>query len=143
MADWKLRSGVDCSTALIVKVGGIERFLPVLVWKQNKVVVPLMLKALPVIEAAGARKDPETGKLIMPPPEAAMRLFSADILDTMGQAVYVALTRAYDLTPEEFAEAELTVHEVTAAMPAVVQQTQFFGPAQEGEKVSGEARAVG
>ena len=136
MADWKLKPGLDYGSAVVVKIAGVERFIPVLAMRQNRVVVPLMLKVLPLIEAAGARRDPETGELVMAPPEAHMRLFQEDTLATMNMMVFTALTRAYELTLDEYLDEAVSVHELTLAMPAIVKQTAFFKAVEEGQKRS-------
>ena len=144
MADWKLKPGLDYGSAVVVKIAGVERFVPVLAMRQNRVVVPLMLKVLPLIEAAGARKvettDPETGEmkieLVMAPPDATMRLFQEDTLATMNMMVFTALTRAYELTLDEYLDEAVSVHELTLAMPAIVKQTAFFKAVEEGQKRS-------
>lgn len=143
MSNWKTKQGLAYENSAVVRLGGVERFIPILAMRQNKVVVPLMLEVLPIIEAAGMRKDPETGELVMPPPEVSLRLFSEETLETMNRIVYVALTRAYDLTLDEYLDEPVTVHELTQAMPAIVKQTGFFRAAEEGRvKAKGEDAAT-
>jgi hypothetical protein len=141
---WKFKPGVQSEGALVIKIAGMERFVPVLAMRQNRVIVPLMLKVLPLIEAAGARKDPDTGELVMPPPEVTIRLFSEDTLEVMTRMVYTALTRAYEVTLDEFLDEPVSVHELTLAMPVIVKQTAFFKAVEEGQKkASGEDQAAG
>ncbi len=151
MADWKTRPGLNYEGAAIVRVAGMDRFIPLLSMRQNRVVVPLMLKVLPVIEAAGAREvettDPETGRatkeLVMPPPEVTLRLFSEETIEVMTRIVYSALTRAYTLTFDEFLDEAITVHELSLAMPAIVKQTGFFEQPKEARgKRAGEDQAA-
>ena len=142
MAEWKLKTGLDYAAAEVITLGGVQRFVPVLAMRQNRVVVPLMMQVLPVIEAASVREN-AAGERIMPSAEIGLRMFNGETIEAMSTMVFVALTRAYEISADDFLDEAISVQELAEAMPAIVKQTRFFRPASEGRKKSpGEEMAA-
>ena len=101
MAEWKLKTGLDYAAAEVITLGGVQRFVPVLAMRQNRVVVPLMMQVLPVIEAASVREN-AAGERIMPSAEIGLRMFNGETIEAMSTMVFVALTRAYEISADDF-----------------------------------------
>lgn len=129
------KAGIDCASAGIVTLAGVEWFVPLLAMRQNRVVVPRMLKVLPLIDAA---RDLDS--------DAYIDVFNEETLDMFTHIVHAALTRAYDLTLDAFLDLPITPREMMAAMPVIVKATGFFRENPEGVKTgdppSGEAVAT-
>lgn len=127
-----LKPGIDCAEAAVISLAGKEWFIPLLAVRQNRLIIPRLIKVLPLIEAA---KDPATNAFI--------DVFSESTMDLMNAIVHAALTRAYDISFDEFLDLPINPHDLMKAIPSIVKQTRFFS---EGEGVQqaapGEAQAT-
>ena len=128
------KAGVDIQGAKVIALGGQEWFVPVLAVRQNRVVIPLLIKLLPLIERGDpARADPELGKEWMLP----------ENIDLATAAVHAALTRAYSITWDEFLDLPIQHTEWITALGPIITQTQFFAPAADAkDPPTGEADAA-
>jgi hypothetical protein len=116
---------IDCSGAPVVTLAGREWFVPVLAMRQARIVVPALMRLMPVLQSL------QSG-------EAAP--LSEQDYDAILDVVHAALTRAYPrLTREEFLDLPASTPELIAALAVVTRQTGFFKPADGGEDHPGEA----
>ena len=117
---------IDCANAAVVTLAGREWFVPVLAMRQARVVVPALMRLMPVLQ------NLQSGM------ESAAQLSQADY-DAILDVVHAALTRAYPrLTRDEFLDLPASTPELIAALAVVTRQTGFFKPA-EAEVSQGEA----
>ena len=122
---------IDCLGAPLVTLAGREWFVPVLAIRQARVVVPGLMRLMPVLQAM------QTGDA------AAMAQLSEANFDAIVGVVHAALTRAYpDLSREEFLDLPASTPELVAALTVVTRQTGFFKPGDAPGELMGEARAT-
>ena len=118
---------IDCANAAVVTLAGREWFVPVLAMRQARVVVPALMRLMPVLQ------NLQSGAT-----EGAAQLSEKDY-DAILDVVHAALTRAYPrLTRDEFLDIPASTPELIAALAVVTRQTGFFKPA-EAEVSQGEA----
>ena len=118
---------IDCSGAPVVTLAGREWFVPVLAMRQARVVVPALMRLMPVL------RDMQSGE------PAAMARLSSDDYDAIIAVVHAALTRAYpELSREAFLDLPASTPELVAALGVVTRQTGFFKPADAAEEALGE-----
>ena len=105
---------LDYAGAPLVVFAGREWFIPRLALRQSRIVVPGLLRLLPVLETL--QENPAA-------------LAEAQFEELIA-VVHAALTRAYpELGREAFLDLEITVAELAAAVPVIMRQTGFFKPA--------------
>jgi len=122
---------IDCVNAPVVTLAGREWFVPVLAMRQARVVVPGLMRLMPVLQAM------QTGDAV------AMSHLSQENFDTIVDVVHGALTRAYPaLTREAFLDLPASTPELVAALTIVTRQTGFFKPADALGEPLGETRAT-
>ncbi len=118
---------IDCCGAPVVTLAGREWFVPVLAMRQARVVVPALMRLMPVL------RDMQSGE------PAAMARLSSEDYDAIIAVVHSALTRAYpDLSREAFLDLPASTPELVAALGVVTRQTGFFKPADAAEEALGE-----
>ena len=118
---------IDCANAAVVTLAGREWFVPVLAMRQARIVVPALMRLMPVLQ-----------NLHNGATEGAAQLSENDY-DAILDVVHAALTRAYPrLTRDEFLDLPASTPELIAALAVVTRQTGFFTPTQV-EKPAGEA----
>lgn len=119
---------IDCADAPVVTLAGREWFVPVLAMRQARVVVPGLMRLMPLL-----------GELQSGEPRAMAKLGEAEF-DDIVTVVHAALTRAYpDLSREDFLDLSISTPELIGALGVVTKQTGFFRPAPAGETQAGEA----
>lgn len=97
----------------VIKIAGIEWFVPTLALRQTRTIIPAMARLLPVLDRL--KIDP-TG-------------LTEDDLDLLLKLVHLALTRAYPgLQYEQLLDAQITLQEMTEAIPIIAVQAQIFRP---------------
>ncbi|MFY9628340.1 MAG: hypothetical protein WAK03_09360 [Methylocystis sp.] len=120
---------IDCAGAPVVVLAGREWFVPVLAMRQARVVVPGLMRLMPVLQ------DLQSGEA------SAMARLSEDNFDNIVAVVHAALTRAYpELTHEAFLDLPISTPELVAALGVVTRQTGFFKPSASTEQTEGEAQ---
>jgi hypothetical protein len=118
---------IDCANAAVVTLAGREWFVPVLAMRQARIVVPALMRLMPVLQ------NLQNGATM-----GVAQLSQADY-DAILDVVHAALTRAYPrLTRDEFLDLPASTPELIAALAVVTRQTGFFKPA-EAEAPVGEA----
>jgi hypothetical protein len=118
---------VDCANAAVVTLAGREWFVPALAMRQARIVVPALMRLMPVLQ------NLQSGAT-----EGAAQLSENDY-DAILDVVHAALTRAYPrLTRDEFLDLPASTPELIAALAVVTRQTGFFTPTQM-ENPAGEA----
>jgi hypothetical protein len=119
----------DCGGAPVVVLAGQEWFVPVLAMRQSRIVVPGLMRLMPLL---GELQSGQTN---------AMAKLGEEEFDVIVAVVHAALTRAYpNLTRDEFLDLAISTPELIGALGVVTRQTGFFKPADAGEKNGGEAR---
>lgn len=117
---------IDCVDAAVVTLAGREWFVPLLAMRQARIVVPALMRLMPVLQ------NLQSGAAM-----GAAQLSQADY-DAILDVVHAALTRAYPrLTREEFLDLPASTPELIAALAVVTRQTGFFKPA-EADAAAGE-----
>ena len=122
---------LDYGTATVIKVAGMDRFVPVLAMRQNRIIVPLLLKVLPIVERAGVfgsqvAQAQEGDPLLLQASEAVLSAFGGDTLNDLNTIVFTALSRAYDISFDEYLDLEITANELFEAVPNILKQTGLF-----------------
>ena len=111
---------LDYAACPVVTLAGREWFVPALAMRQARVVVPALMRVMPLL----GRMQGGDG--------AAMAGLSEDHFDNIIAIVHAALTRAYpDLTREEFLDLPASMTELIAALGVVTRQTGLFKPAED------------
>ncbi len=91
----------------IITLAGREWFVPVLAMRQNRIVVPALMRLLPVLGAI----------------ESSPTALSADALESLITIAHAALTRAYpSLTMEDFLDLTISPLELIAAINIIGRQ---------------------
>ena len=104
----------------VVTLAGREWFVPVLAMRQARVVVPALMRLMPVLQEMQGG-DP-----------SAMAGLSEEHFENIIAIVHGALTCAYPtLTRDEFLDLPASTAELIAAIGVVTRQTGFFKPAEE------------
>ncbi len=117
---------IDCANAAVVTLAGREWFVPMLAMRQARIVVPALMRLMPVLQSL------QSGVA-----EGAAQLSETDY-DAILDVVYAALTRAYPrLTRDAFLDLPASTPELIAALAVVTRQTGFFKP-EEAHTPSGE-----
>jgi len=119
----QLKHNVDCSGAEIVKLGGVEYFVPALAVRQCRVVVPALAGILP-----------QLADLVTNP--AAM---TAKTYETIVDVIAAALTRAYDVSRDEVLDMVIGFDEMAEAILKIGQQTGLLKPVAPGEPKGAES----
>jgi hypothetical protein len=118
---------INCAGAPVVTLAGREWFVPVLAMRQARVVVPALMRLMPVLQ------EMQSGQ-----PQAMARL-SEENYDAIIAVVHAALTRAYpELSREMFLDLPASTPELVAALGVVTRQTGFFRPADASGDSLGE-----
>ncbi len=116
---------IGCAGAPVVTLAGREWFVPILAMRQARVVVPGLMRLMPVLQSLQGGDA------------AAMALLDEATYDAILNVVHAALTRAYPaLTREAFLDLPASTPELIAALAVVTRQTGFFKPAED---AAGEA----
>lgn len=111
---------VSCVGAPVVTLAGREWFVPMLAMRQARIVVPGLMRLMPVLQSL------QGGDV------AAMARLDEETYDTILSVVHAALTRAYPaLTREAFLDLPASTPELIAALAVVTRQTGFFKPAED------------
>lgn len=109
--------------------------VPMLAPKQNKHVVPTILKVVPHVLAAGDGK----GKFDL---DRFAKAMDTTTYDALILVTWMALTRAHpSMTREEFEEMPIGTMELVLAVLIIAQQTGVIRPGKAGEPKTGEAPA--
>ncbi len=109
---------VDCANAAVVTLAGREWFVAVLAMRQARIVVPALMRLMPVLQNLQAGL------------EGAAQLSEKDY-DAILDVVHAALTRAYPrLTRDAFLDLPASTPELISALAVVTRQTGFFKPAE-------------
>jgi hypothetical protein len=120
---------VDCAGAPIIALAGCEWFVPVLAMRQARVVVPGLMRLMPVLQAL------QSGEA------AAMAQLSEANFDAIVDVVHAALTRAYPaFSREEFLDLPASTPQLIAALTVITRQTGFFGAGDGAGELQGETR---
>ena len=118
---------INCSGAPVVTLAGREWFVPVLAMRQARVVVPALMRLMPVLQ------EMQSGQ------PAAMARLSEENYDAIIAVVHAALTRAYpELSRAMFLDLPASTPELVAALGVVTRQTGFFRPADAAGEGLGE-----
>lgn len=108
---------IDCAGAPLISLAGREWFVPMLAMRQARVVVPGLMRLMPVLQTL------QSGEA------SAMAQLSQANFDAIVEVVHAALTRAYPaLSREEFLDLPASTPELIAALTVVTRQTGFFRP---------------
>lgn len=137
--DFPIRQGVDAVDALVITLGGKEWVIPPFGMRQNRPLIPLLWKIFPVVwrsgeaalelQAAKESGDAERLKVAqIANTRTIVELTSEENLTLLSDIVFIALTRAYVITKDEFLELPLNPNELVAAVDNIAKQTQFFTP---------------
>lgn len=119
---------IDCDGAPVVVLAGREWFIPVLAMRQSRIVVPGLMRLMPLL---GELQNGHT---------SAMAKLGEEEFDVIVSVVHAALTRAYpNLTREDFLDLAISTPELIGALGTVTRQTGFFKPSETGDKSEGEA----
>lgn len=131
-------SDAQAATAAVptVRLGGLDWEIPVLAIKQNRIVVPAVLKLVPQMakmfaavqaaKAASSESDPAGGLLQLD--------ISTETFDLMSDAVYAALTRAKPLLARtEFDNLPISLFDLVETLAIVMEQSGAFKRAAPGE----------
>jgi len=106
---------IDCTGAPVISLAGREWFVPLLAMRQARVVVPGLLRLMPVLQALQSGEP------------AALARLDGENFDAVIDVVHAALTRAYPaLTREAFLDLPVPTPELIAALTIVTRQTGFF-----------------
>lgn len=123
---------VDIDGAPKVVLAGREWPVPKLAHAQNKIVVPAIAKLFPKLSGTllGGGVDLN----------AVLAVLDEEAYQLLGRIVYAALTRGTPgLGQGEFDQMPVTLIELIAAFPIIVEATGFFAPAgTEGREPPGE-----
>ncbi|QGM45834.1 hypothetical protein [Methylocystis heyeri] len=120
---------INCDGAAIVVLAGREWFIPVLAMRQSRIVVPGLMRLMPLLA------ELQSGR------SSAMAKLGEEEFDVILDIVHAALTRAYPhLTRDAFLDFAISTPELIGALGIVTRQTGFFKTAEPGEKNVGEAR---
>lgn len=133
----KVKAGVNIDGASLVVLAGQEWFIPLLAVRQNRVVVPRLRQLIPLMGVAA--HDPASGPMSRECIAANDELMSEALIGDILVALHAALTRAYDISFEEFLDLPISPQEWVRALGVVIQQTAFFKAAPGG----GQAAAPG
>jgi hypothetical protein len=111
---------LDYAGCPVVMLAGREWFVPTLAMRQSRVVVPALMRLMPVLsEMRGGDAS-------------AMARMSEEDFENIIAIVHAALTRAYPaLTRDEFLDLPASTTELVAAIAVVMRQTGFFKPAED------------
>ncbi len=121
----KTKPGIDGAGAPVIVLAGQEWIIPVLAIRQNRIVVPRLRKLIPLLGRAA--RDPLSAELMSADCLAANEeLMTEGVVNEIVLVLHAALTRAYEITLEEFLDLEIAPHEWVGALGVVIQQTQFF-----------------
>jgi hypothetical protein len=119
---------IDCSGAPVILLAAREWFVPVLAMRQSRIVVPGLLRLMPLLSVLQSGEP------------SAMAKFSEEDFGVVITVVHAALTRAYPaFTMDDFLDMQISTPELIAALGVVTRQTGFFKPASEEEPNQGEA----
>jgi hypothetical protein len=119
---------IDCAGAPVIALAGREWFVPTLAMRQARVVVPGLMRLMPVLQAL------QGGEI------SSMAQLSQESFDAIVDVVHAALTRAYPLlSREEFLDMPASTPELVAALTVVTRQTGFFKPGDTAGEEIGEA----
>jgi hypothetical protein len=122
---------IDCVGAPVVTLGGCEWFVPILAMRQARVVVPALMRLMPVLQAMQSGEASTLARL------------SEQNFDAMIDVVHAALTRAYPtLSRDEFLDLPASTPELVAALAVVTRQTGFFRPADAAGEPAGETATL-
>ena len=130
------KTGIDTTGAPSIILAGRGWVIPPLAMRQNRVIVPRVSNVLlPLLQRVNQLE-----------PGAAEELNSEGVIGEVVIVLHAALTRAYDITLDEFLDLPISPGEWARALGVVIQQTQFFqsldggGPAAaKGEKETTES----
>jgi len=104
----------------VVMLAGREWFVPELAMRQSRVVVPALMRVMPMLQEMQGGAP------------SAMAGLSEEHFENIIAIVHCALTRAYPtLTREEFLDLPASTAELIAALGVVTRQTGFFKRAEE------------
>jgi hypothetical protein len=137
------RPGSGSLDAKVIVLCGREWIVPPLGMRQNRVVVPLVWKIQPIRQRAAlsaleleAAKKSEDGARILEAEKndvaVAQEILSEEVLGDLTQLVFVALTRAYDITLDEFLDLPIDPRELMRAFEVISLQTQLFTAVKNG-----------
>ena len=120
---------IDCAGAKIVTLGGTEWFVPPLTMRQSRIVVPGLMRLMPLLS------ELQSGDV------SAMAALGEEQFDALISVVHGALARAYPkLTLEDFLDLPISTPELIGALGVVTQQTGFFRAAYGSERQTGEVQ---
>ena len=120
---------IDCAGAPVVVLAGREWFVPVLAMRQVRVVVPGLMRLMPVLQ------DLQSGEA------SAMARLSEDNFDNIVAVVHAALTRAYpELTHEAFLDLPISTPELVAALGVVTRRPASSSRAPRRSKPRGKRK---
>ncbi len=115
---------LDYKDAAIIKLAGIELFVPLLAIRQTRVIIPALGRLLTALDRI--REDATA--------------LTEDDIDMLMKVIHAALTRAYpNLTLDSLLDQKISLYEMTQAIPVIAQQTGLFKPATP---ASGDAPAT-
>ena len=105
----------------VISLGGLEWFMPVLAMRQSRVIVPKLMRLLPVLQSL--END-----------DAQIAALDEGTIDELIAIAHPALTRAYPtLTIDQFIDLPVTVNEICAAAFLALKQTEWFRAQAAGE----------
>lgn len=118
---------VDCLGAPVVTLAGREWFVPILAMRQARIVVPGLMRLMPVLQSL------QSGDA------SAMAQLDEETFEAILDVVHAALTRAYPtLTREAFLDLPASTPELIAALAVVTRQTGFFKAGDAAGEALGE-----
>ena len=107
---------IDCAGAPVITLAGSEWFVPQLAMRQLRIVVPGIMRVVPLLKTI--ETDPAS-------------IGEADI-DAIIRVVHTALTRAYPtLTFDTFLDMPITTAESISALHPIMRQSGFWKPADD------------
>jgi len=148
------RFPMDVENAPKISLAGMEFPIPVLVWKQNRVIEPLWWEVAPVYYAfmkasvaatvAAAADAGEAAKLTVDTERFMNEVpkLSQKTLETLATIVYTAITRATPgFSQGEFDNMPIGGMELLHAVAVILPQTGIFVASRAAPKSAGEPKA--
>jgi hypothetical protein len=117
-----------------IPLAGKEWPVPLLAPRQNRIVVPLIMR-----HAASLSALIKGGKISL---ESLAKLLTTEVYDALAEVSYCALTRAHKISRDEFNDMPIETMDLIMAFFVVATQTGLIRPAKPGEQVLGEEMAA-
>jgi hypothetical protein len=133
---------IDYAGVPVIRLAGVERFIPELALRQHRVVIPAIMKAIPAL--AGLQGVLSGGIQNMEDIAAMSRSFDEETTDLLLKAVKAALSRAYpNITLDDLLDLPITNVELVLAIPVLIKQSGLSAPEQKSGSESPQTGEAG